>query len=124
MQLLRKNSRQTKRKKLNFMNKIAITLFLILLASIANAQTFTIKGKLQSKKNAVDFASVILQKKDSSFVSGLVSDKNGQFLFDNINSGDYNIMITSIGYEDKKINVKLQDRNIELGTISMDSTTH
>ena len=106
------------------MNKIAITLFLILLASIANAQTFTIKGKLQSKKNAVDFASVILQKKDSSFVSGLVSDKNGQFLFDNINSGDYNIMITSIGYEDKKINVKLQDRNIELGTISMDSTTH
>jgi hypothetical protein len=83
--------------------RITITLLFIISVCCLNAKTYSIKGKLISCKDIVDYASVILQKQDSSFVSGVISDKNGQFIFDNINNGDYKIVITSIGYNDKNI---------------------
>ena len=89
-----------------------------------NAKVYSIKGKLISQKEVVDYASVLLQKQDSSFVSGVISDKNGQFIFENLNNGDYKIVITSIGFDDKVMNVKLQNDNIELGNISMLSASH
>ena len=77
--------------------RITITLLFIISVCCLNAKTYSIKGKLISCKDIVDYASVILQKQDSSFVSGVISDKNGQFIFDNINNGDYKSVITSIG---------------------------
>ncbi len=104
--------------------RITITLLFIISVCCLNAKTYSIKGKLISCKDIVDYASVILQKQDSSFVSGVISDKNGQFIFDNINNGDYKIVITSIGYNDKNIDIKLQNDNLELGNISMLSAAH
>jgi hypothetical protein len=104
--------------------RITIALLLFLSVCCAKANTYSIKGKLISNKNIVDYASVILQKQDSSFVSGVTSDKNGQFIFENINNGDYKIVITSLGFDDKSINIKLLNNNLELGNISMESATH
>ncbi|MDN5552789.1 TonB-dependent receptor [Prevotella sp.] len=104
--------------------RITIALLLFLSVCCAKANTYSIKGKLISNKDIVDYASVILQKQDSSFVSGVTSDKNGQFIFENINNGDYKIVITSLGFDDKSINIKLLNNNIELGNISMESATH
>lgn len=104
--------------------RITIALLLFITVCCAKANTYSVKGKLISNKNIVDYASVILQKHDSSFVSGVTSDKNGQFFFENLNNGDYRIVITSLGFDDKSINIKLQNENLELGNISMESATH
>ena len=56
--------------------RITIALLLFITVCCAKANTYSVKGKLISNKNIVDYASVILQKQDSSFVSGVTSDKN------------------------------------------------
>src|SRR5574344_1094250 len=96
----------------------------ICLTTIINAQTFSIKGKLVSGNDIVDYATVVLQKADSSFVSGIISDKSGRFRFDEMKDGDYRVVISCIGFNDKKINFKLQNHNADLGDIVLDSMTH
>lgn len=96
----------------------------ICLTTIINAQTFSIKGKLVSGNDIVDYATVVLQKADSSFVSGIISDKSGRFRFDEMKDGDYRVVISCIGFNDKKINFKLQNHNADLGDIVLDSITH
>ena len=68
--------------------RITITLLFIMSVCCLNAKVYSIKGKLISQKEVVDYASVLLQKQDSSFVSGVISDKNGQFIFEKLNNGD------------------------------------
>jgi hypothetical protein len=98
----------------------AVTL-LLLATLIAEAQTFLIKGRLLSGKTAVDYANVVLQNKDSAYVSGVMSDKNGHFFFEGVKGGSYRIVITCIGYEDKHIALNGVNRDTELGVITMDS---
>ncbi len=83
-------------------------------------------NELAAVKSAVEFADVVLRKKDMSVVTGCATDKNGRFAFDDIPAGDYIIEISCIGYENKKIsldkvsgNVNLEDVQIEHSALAL-----
>ncbi|KXK37803.1 MAG: TonB-dependent receptor [Saprospiraceae bacterium] len=109
-----------------------LSLAFILVLSTAHAQfPFsggakgpTIKGKIEGTvvdsltKEKVSFATVTLKKKGSSIIqNGVLSDENGFFRIEEIVNGQYDIYVSFIGYEDKKVTVettlKSPDLNIE-----------
>ncbi len=82
--------------------KILLLLILTCSSVITYAQTFSVKGRLMSGKNIVDYANIVLQKSDSTFVTGVISDKTGRFRIEEIQKDHYHLIISSIGYEGKK----------------------
>lgn len=65
----------------------------------------SVKGKITGRvtdQNAkiVEFATITLLKaKDSTLVKGLLTDVNGQFVFENIVEGNYVVSVSQLGYK-------------------------
>ena len=83
--------------------KIFLTLILqLIIFSISNAQTsVTLSGIVKDKqsKAILPFVNVVLKtEKDSTFVSGTVTDEEGRFSISKINSGNYYIEVSFVGY--------------------------
>ena len=83
--------------------KIFLTFILqIIIISISNAQTsVTLSGIVKDKqsKAILPFVNVVLKtEKDSTFVSGTVTDEEGRFSISKINSGNYYIEVSFVGY--------------------------
>jgi outer membrane receptor protein involved in Fe transport len=103
-------------------------LFLLTLLSISvfaqnNPASFLIKGILiDEQKNAVPYANVaIYSTRDSSLVSGAVSDDAGKFQV-SAKPGSYYAKVTYLSFEEKTIqNVLLTNGDINLGTIKLAS---
>ena len=107
-------------------------LFLILIASftfitIVNAQSSSGRGSISGKliddisKEAIPEANIrILAQKDSTYVTGKASSKDGSFSIP-INNGDYIVHISYIGYTDlfKDTTVTNRNADIKLGTLSL-----
>jgi outer membrane receptor protein involved in Fe transport len=85
----------------------------------------TIKGKIieQETKESIEFVNVSLFiTSDSSLVTGLVTDRNGEFCFTDVQDGNYYIQISCIGFETSIIsNISAGYKNylIDLGTITL-----
>ncbi len=106
------------------MKKIITVLVLVSVAVSVCAQGIQMRGRIVSGKNPVEFANIVLQtKKDSAFVNGGISDRRGRFSFENVPSGNYRVVVSSVGYETRKIDVDNLDKTTDLGTIELDSTT-
>jgi hypothetical protein len=75
-----------------------IFLFHFLVFSISNAQsTATLSGIVKDKKSKtfLPFVNVVLKKtKDSSFVSGTVTNEEGRFYLSKLNTGAYFLEFT------------------------------
>ena len=99
-------------------------MILICSSVIAHAQTFSVKGRLMSGKNIVDYANIVLQKSDSTFVTGVNSDKTGRFRIEEVQKDKYLLNISCIGYEGKSILLNISEHSIDLGDIQLDSATH
>ena len=99
-------------------------MILICSSVIAHAQTFSVKGRLMSGKNIVDYANIVLQKSDSTFVTGVNSDKTGRFRIEEVQKDKYRLNISCIGYEGKSILLNISEHSIDLGDIQLDSATH
>ncbi len=97
-------------------------ILLVLFSSSAIAQGYYIKGKVVSGKAVVDFANIVLQKSDSSFVNGCVADKAGNFKIDNIDTGNYVLRISSIGYTSRVLSLSVSNKNTDLGSVQLDSS--
>jgi outer membrane receptor protein involved in Fe transport len=90
------------------------------------AQGFgVISGILQdeSSKQPVEYASVAIYKqKDSTLLTGVITDAKGRFLFQNLVPGKYYLKASFIGYEEKKIPsiiISAQTADIRLGVIDI-----
>jgi outer membrane receptor protein involved in Fe transport len=74
--------------------------------SISNAQTsVTVSGLIKDKNNksVLSFVNVVLKtEKDSSFVSGTVTNEEGRFSLSKIKSGNYYLEVSYIGYKTTK----------------------
>ena len=79
-----------------------ILILQFLFFSISHAQTSaTVSGIVKDKKSKtfLPFVNVVLKKvKDSSFVSGTVTNEEGRFYLSKVNSGAYFLEFTYIGY--------------------------
>ena len=87
--------------------KIILTIILqFILCSISNAQTsVTVSGIIKDKntKIVLPFVNVVLKtEKDSTFVSGTVTNEEGRFSLSKIKSGSYYLEVSYISYTTKK----------------------
>ncbi len=95
-----------------------------LLATTAIAQSTLISGKIMtSSSSVVEAANILLLDSNGSLVKGdFVLD--GQFELETPSSGDYNLLITAIGFEDYSQNITIEEgqKNIQLNDIYLSST--
>lgn len=75
-------------------------LSLLLLATSGFAQQ-TVSGRVQSADGQpLPFATVLLQNAhDSSLVKGALTDASGLYVFDHLKSGQFQVMVSMIGYQ-------------------------
>lgn len=85
------------------------------------AQNLEIKGFVRDAhtKRFLEFANVVLQQKDSSFVMGVTTDEKGAFSLNKIIKGDYRLVISSIGYKTEYISLEGLSKNAALGEIQL-----
>ena len=75
---------------------------------------------------AVEFASIALStKKDNKIVDGAICDDKGKFALTRIAGGEYILSVSFMGYQSKKIEVNIVNKNdeIDLGVIKMNQST-
>lgn len=97
---------------------------LLLSAAVASAQTAgKIKGKITNAERSVQGATVsLLHAADSSTVKLTSSDKDGNFLFENISFGKYKLTITAIGhlpFNTKSFEISADRQDVQLPTLTM-----
>ena len=111
---------------------IGSLVFSILFFFTINAQTnVTISGMVKDKnsKTYLPYVNVVLiSEKDSSFVSGTITNEEGRFSVSNIESGNYLLEISFIGYKTTQLSlfvgnlskyldiktIELEEKSIEL----------
>ncbi len=105
------------------MKKIHFLFFLFLLPTLIVAQQVTIQGTIrdQSKNTPLEFVNVMLLKSDSTIYNGASTDSDGNFIILNVESGNYILKATFLGYRNilKKITIKGTNPLVKLGTLHM-----
>lgn len=81
-------------------------------------------GKIiDESSHSIAYANILLLKtQDSTIVTGTISDDFGKFIFNEIDSGNYIIKVSFIGFEDFFQKMSVQD-NTELKTILLKEST-
>jgi outer membrane receptor protein involved in Fe transport len=86
------------------------------------SQSGTIRGRVidEATRVPMEFVNVVLRNKaDSAIVAGTETDKKGMFVFTNVNTGEYYVRMSIIGYKDKATSVHridAQNRIWDLGS--------
>ena len=98
--------------------KFIFTISIVLFSSAVFGQQYSINGEVKDETGQpIAYANIILLKtQDSTIVTGTTSDDFGKFSINEINSGNYIIKVSFIGFEDLSQNISLED-NVELETI-------
>lgn len=94
---------------------VLLVLIFSLGALVAKSQDISLKGKVGDKtdNSAVVGATIkLISLRDSSQVKLVVTDKNGNFVFNGLNTGGYRLFITFTGYEKIEQRVNLQASNL------------
>ena len=88
------------------MKKIIVSVLLIFVFSPSIAQ-YTISGKVtDNSKIPLPFANITLhQIKNEELLKGVVSDDQGNYLFEDIEKGTYEIEVSVLGFESEKTEV-------------------
>lgn len=110
------------------MKKIILLLTVLTIAIQTMAQnTGRLSGRLSYGEKAIESASVTLLKaKDSSLLKAAISDKNGDFIFENIAFGNYLITVNSIGYKryySTILSINQSNPAISLGRLTLEPQT-
>lgn len=88
--------------------------------SQSKTQKNTIIGKITDTTNeTLPYATVILQDINDKLIQGVVTNENGDFVFTNINTGNYTIEAQYIGFIAEKRTIVVNDKTkkINLGTL-------
>lgn len=92
----------------------------------AKSQDISLKGKIADKgdKSAIVGATVkLMSLRDSSQVKLVVTDKNGNFVFNHLNASGYRLFISFTGYEKVEQRINLQASNITPLSFSLAKVT-
>ena len=92
-------------------------------ASIATAQSSSLHGVVKDEATLSPLEQVTVElhsAKDSSELTGTVTNSNGVFALNRIEQGDYYVLIKSVSYQPKIINeLNLKNNNIDIGIITL-----
>lgn len=109
------------------MNSSKLISFFFLLVSfsvLGQESSVTLSGQLKEEKAniPIPFASVVIKKeKDSSFVTGTISNDEGRFTVPGLKPDNYVLVISSVGYvtDKRSLYVGTLSQFLDLGSISM-----
>lgn len=103
------------------MLKFFYTCSLFFLFANAFAQMHSISGKLvdESKQDLIGTSVFLLNTKDSSFVQGTVTNAEGFFKIEQVESHSYVLKIASLGYKSIFKSIVVLNQSIDLGLISL-----
>ncbi len=105
--------------------KRILLLFLLSTAAMASAlaQRYAVSGTVvdAKTKNAVDFATVVLQRTDSTAVSSATTDENGFFTLQAKEAGKYLVKLSYVGYKPvvKPVELTAEADSVGLGTLTL-----
>lgn len=108
------------------MKKVFSFVFFLSLAVSLLAAPSSIKGTIVDGGTQVplDFVNVALFRQGSDKpVKGVVSDKNGLFIFPAVTEGKYNIQISFVGYTTVKQGVNMNGSPLNLGQIKLEENS-
>lgn len=98
--------------------KTFFTALLLCMSLGCLGQNIQLKGTIKNEdKQAIEFANIVLQTRDSNMVTGASSDAKGHFELMNINAGTYRLVISSVGYQTQEIWLADLNQSRNLGEI-------
>ncbi len=105
------------------MMKLLALLPMLLLAGIALAQDYTIRGFVYDSENGepVVFAKIILLNQDTEEQIGTDSDLDGYFSFAKLEKGNFKITVRTTDYEELKQSVSLDDNSPLITSLRFDA---
>ncbi|MCH7523543.1 MAG: carboxypeptidase-like regulatory domain-containing protein, partial [Bacteroidetes bacterium] len=97
--------------------KFIFTILFVLFSLAVFGQQYSISGEIiDETSQPIAYANIIILKaQDSTIVTGIISDDFGKFIINEINSGNYIIKVSFIGFEEITQTISLEN-NIELKT--------
>lgn len=96
-----------------------LTLLLLLSVLSTQAQNIYIKGRItETSQQPIVAANVSLWTTDSTLVTGVTSNGEGEFNLNKLKQGDYRLSISFIGYRNENILLKL-NKSVNLGDIPL-----
>ena len=104
------------------MRKSVLTLLLLFIAMMMQAQQHLITGAIIDKgtNDPVEASTVQLLRADSTYISGAISDENGLFSLQAPEDGSYLLKITSVGYKPTVRRIKMtQGKDLAMGKINI-----
>lgn len=86
------------------------------------AQRLEIKGRVceAAQRDGLEFANVVLQTMDSAFVTGTTTNGKGEFVMGKLHSGNYLLVVTSLGYNPQYVTLESFSKSISLGEIVLE----
>lgn len=106
------------------MRKSVLTLLLLFIAMMMQAQQHLITGAIIDKgtNDPVEASTVQLLRADSTYISGAISDENGLFSLQAPEDGSYLLKITSIGYKPTVRRIMMtQGKDLAMGKININA---
>lgn len=106
------------------MRKSVLTLLLLFIAMMMQAQQHLITGAIIDKRtnDPVEASTVQLLRADSTYISGAISDENGLFSLQAPEDGSYLLKITSIGYKPTVRRIMMtQGKDLAMGKININA---
>lgn len=97
------------------MKKLSIILGLLLLCISLKAAN-RVSGKVtdESTNQGIEYANVSLMAQDSTFITGVATDSEGNFLLKEVKDGDYILYISCIGYDNSYLSIRNLKANLQL----------
>ncbi len=111
--------------KIRFAFLIFCCLLLCNLSSL-QAQTSAIEGTLTNAENskAIESANLYLASLETEFSTGAISDSLGNYAFDNLSAGRYELEVTAVGYQSATKVITLQEEETETINITLQPATY
>lgn len=94
-------------------------LFLFMgIASGLSAQNIRVSGRVtDAEKQPIDYANVSLLRLDSTFVTGCTTGKGGKFVLKDLQSDNYLLQVSFVGYATQCLRLDNVDRALDVGEI-------
>jgi hypothetical protein len=103
--------------------KSILTAFWLLLSIVSFGQ-YKVTGQISEDNKRVSGATILLLKgADSSLITSTLSTSTGAFTFQNINSGNYLVSVSMIGFQTTITAFELVNNDVQLNTIHLQAAS-
>jgi hypothetical protein len=117
---------QNEEVKIKFKSRMKIFLLLSALTfpGLCSFGQVSIEGKITDGRQTLPAVTVLLLELDSTVVKGIITDSNGEFIFENVASRDYLISASMVGYSGYlSPPIQVRDKNTILPNITLEEVS-